>query len=198
MLTQNDVIRFKTEMVRRTSFRIVGKSEVTFLESLAARRLPRAAKVLDGFEELRRPCCLSLFGKTVIFLTFDVGCKEIDYMTQIETITHECQHGFDIRDYVKTTGKNDRNWLRNYFADQHFRMWAEGPPSTAGAEVAYHLTDKYPGVEASASAYFVTDMSAVRLFTEGTEARKTAALQTGRAMTRAGTLAIEVLKGMGF
>lgn len=183
--------------MRRTGFRIVGKSEVTFLESLAARRLPRAAKVLDGFEELRRPCCLSLFGKTVIFLTFDVGCKEVDCLTQIETITHECQHGFDIRDYVRTTGKNDRNWLRNYFADQHFRMWAEGPPSTAGAEAAYHLTGKYPEVEASASAYLVTDMSAARLFFEGIEARKAVTLRTGRTTTPAGTLAIEVLKGMG-
>jgi hypothetical protein len=199
-MTPRELKVFATSMERACDVKIISKSQVGWVARMFRRYvLKRFSKYMPDLEESYRPCCIRLFRKTYVILNFDVGDKDVSWFYQVSTIVHECQHAFDILDYINNTGERAGNWYRNYLFDDTFRAWAEGLPNTAEAEVTYHLFGNYPEPVCDYKAYFINEAGAYRAFEGGCRTRKDAVLEQGREWTatqKAARIAIGMLKSV--
>lgn len=193
---------FSATMAKRCTVTIVDGSDLDAVQT-AVERIHRETfeKLLPELRKELRPCCLVIKKRGFVILPFDVGTPKMPWIRQIQKITHECQHYFDIRKYLLTAreGYDVKNWVRNYLVDDTFRGWAEGTPNTAEAEVRYYVEGSYPTPVCDYGQYYINKNSAIRVFEGGCETRKQSVLSQGDdwlATQEAARTAIEILKAM--
>lgn len=195
-MTPKELKIWAATMAKECDVTIVNRSQIGWVAKMFRKYVLRAAsKYVPDLSEALRPCYLRVFRKDLIALTFDVGCEDIPCLSQMRVITHECQHKFDVVDYMRKHGKRAVNWYRNYFSDDIFRAWSEGGPSTAGAEIRYHATGIYSDPVCDFDSYLIDEESALRLFRKGCETRRESVLSQGKewiATQKAARKAIEI------
>ena len=195
-MTPTQLKAFSATMAKECNVTIVNRSQIGWVAKMFRKYVLRAAsKYVPDLSSALRPCYIRVFRKDFVILTFDVGCELVNWVNQIRVITHECQHKFDVVDYMRQHGKRATNWLRNYFADDTFRAWAEGGPCTAGAEIKYHMIGSYQDPVCDFDAYLIDDEPARRLFRRGCETRRESVLSQGdewKPTQKAARIAIEV------
>lgn len=200
-ITLKQVKAFAASMAKRCDVTIVTWEQLSWFAKWIFKRIGRRFDSgIPGLPFEKRPMCLRVFGRYFVILKCAPGALCKSWMAQVQTITHECGHKFDVEEFIDQRGGTIWSWVAGYVKNQHFRCWAEGGPNTAEAEVRYYLTGRYATPVCDFNAYLVTDETAMRLFRSGCETRRQAVLDMGddwTATQKAARIAIEVLTEMG-
>lgn len=192
---------FAREMSKACGAPIISDSELGLFRNIVKRAIEKKLGSFSSLLPSVRPCCFPIFGKPVIVLPFVIGSKSYSLDYQMDVIIHEAQHAFDIREYLeKYKEEKGIHWLKNYFASENFRCWAEGTPCTAESEVGYFLTNGYKVPVISPSSYVLLGTQGIRLFNAGVEQRASAVIEQDEGWIptqESARVAIRLLRGFG-